>query len=523
MRIAGLDAPLFSDEIHLKEKTIENIQHIVHKSPPLSTEILKMFGPDTVHLRLFSLICNILTLFIIYNLSKKIYNKKTLFFSFFLYVFSFYSILSSLIITDEPLLIFLFTLCFFFYLKYEKTKSRLSYILSGIVLGLILLTKYTGILVFIILSLYKLITSRNLLKTIINLSPIFIIALIIFSIFPIMDYNLFLFTLNNLFRSTTGETISILSKLVILILWTTPLLLGLALLSLFKIEKKDLLFWIWIIIVLSFNLFIMPRGGFSEYFMILLPPLIILSSKYLSTIKLDKKYIPLGFISFIIFYITFIILNLNSRIMFPHIIGNYFNAVKHLNFNFMLPYAINASSWFGVSFLAILFMLILSFFFFFILILFKQYRKIALILFISLGLSYNLFLDGEYLLHLSQPDIDKIIYEMVDYTKENNLKYPVYTTNKAISDQIYDYKLYPDRIKIMQYRIDDKTIDYFSDNLSKEGGTIVFLDFTAKIKKEDLDKIENCNLIKTFSDKGQTLGYIYECFMNVKTDIQTTS
>ncbi len=342
-----------------------------------------------------------------------------------------------------------------------------------------------------------------------------VISIIIFSLFPIIyfligNFEGFMFTINHLFESISGERISILSKLIILILWATPLLIGLSLLSLSKFNKKDILFWIWIIVGLAFNLFYIPRGDFSRYFMIILPALIILSSKYLSTIKLNKKYIYLGLFSFIISYIIFIILNLNSRIMFPHIINNYFNTVKHLNFNFMFPYSISQGSWFAISFLAILIMLIFSLLFF-ILTFFKKYRKIFLILFISLGLSFNIFLSGEYLLHLSQPDVNKIIYEMVDYTKQNNLPYPIYSTNKGILDYLYDHNLYPDRRKIVSYRIDDETINGISDKLKKKGGTIVFLDFIAKIKKERLDSIENCKLIKTFSDKKINIGYIYYC------------
>lgn len=88
------------------------------------------------------------------------------------------------------------------------------------------------------------------------------------------------------------------------------------------------------------------------------------------SIKLRKRFY-LGFISFIFFYTILIIFNLNSRIIFTHFIANYFDGAKQM-MNFMFPYSISQGSWFGISFYAILFMLIFSLIFF---ILIFKYKK----------------------------------------------------------------------------------------------------------------------------------------------------
>ena len=139
---------------------------------------------------------------------------------------------------------------------------------------------------------------------------------------------------------------------------------------------------------------------------------------------------------------------------------------------------------------------------FFILV-FSKYRKIALILFISLGLSFNIFLSGEYLLHLSQPNVDKVIKEMVVYTNDNDLPKPIYVSDRGFLDYIYSYEDYPDRAEVWKYRMDERL-----DFEIKEG-SIFFVNFAAKVKLEDIQK--KCELKKTFSDKGIKVGYIFSC------------
>ena len=143
-----------------------------------------------------------------------------------------------------------------------------------------------------------------------------------------------------------------------------------------------------------------------------------------------------------------------------------------------------------------------------------DFNKLVLpiLLLLSLGLAYNLFLDGEYLLHLSQPNVDKVIKEMIDYANNNNLPKPIYVSDRGLLDYIYSYEEYPDRAGLAIYKIDER-IDF--DNIKKKiensGGTIFFVNFAAKLKKEEIDKIGHCELLKIFLDKGIKIGYIYSC------------
>ena len=117
--VLGLNIPFFSDEVQLNT-VVHNFDYD-YNHPPLGHSILRLMtivlGKSIIVMRLYPLIFNILTMFIIYLICKKIYNKKAAFFSFFLMTFLFYPILFSLQLMSDSLMMFLFSLGFFFFFK----------------------------------------------------------------------------------------------------------------------------------------------------------------------------------------------------------------------------------------------------------------------------------------------------------------------------------------------------------------------------------------------------------------------
>ena len=99
---------------------------------------------------------------------------------------------------------------------------------------------------------------------------------------------------------------------------------------------------------------------------------------------------------------------------------------------------------------------------------------------------------------------------MTDYANNNDLPKPIYVSDRGLLDYIYSYEDYPDRAGLAIYKMDER-IDLNISEKIERGSTILFVNFAAKLKKEEIDKIDHCELLKTFSDKGKAMGYIYPC------------
>jgi len=522
IRLLGINNALFFDENTLVTFLVSDADSW---DPPLYLWMLHfftyIFGLKVWAMRFTSCFFNILSIILIYAIAKKIYDKKTAFLSVFLISISFFSIINALQISDESLQIFLYLACFLSYIKFEEGNKKIWLAITGLFLGLAFLTKYSTILFLIVLASY-IILKNSFKKSIKAISLICIIAITVFSIFPLYYlltnpasfYKTIELLINNI---ENPFSLPILARALILFLWATPLLIGFSIISFFNLKKRDYILVIWILFVSAFNFIFLRYGDIPRYFMMIIPPMILLSANFISKLKINKKELFIGIFSFFFFYFMFFLVNKTAIIKYPHILSYYLLQIKSFNFNFMLPYAISEGSWFGVSFYNILISVFLFVFFMIVIIILAVKNKfdfnkikLILILFLSLGLAYNIFLDGEYLLHLSQPDVDKVIKEMVDYANNNNLK-PIYVSDRGFLDYLYSYEEYPNRAELSRYRIDERAGFNNMDEKIKEGDNIFFVNFAAKIKKEEIDKIDHCKLLKTFSDKGINIGYIYSC------------
>ena len=156
LRLINLNSVQFFDESAWTASLFPSAKYIFNL-PPLALFLFKLItgisvpilGLKTISFRIFPLIFNLLTIVIVYLLAERIYGKKTAFFSLFLMGFSFYSILNAVQISDDSLLIFLFTLFFLFYIIYEQTGKKKYLIYSGITLAAAIASRFTGILIFI--------------------------------------------------------------------------------------------------------------------------------------------------------------------------------------------------------------------------------------------------------------------------------------------------------------------------------------------------------------------------------------
>jgi hypothetical protein len=66
------------------------------------------------------------------------------------------------------------------------------------------------------------------------------------------------------------------------------------------------------------------------------------------------------------------------------------------------------------------------------------------------------------------------------------------------------------------YATNGEKLAKLNDSIRKEAGTIMLLDFPAFSKTSGIWLLVNqCSVLKTFSDKGKVLAYIFDC-RNIK-------
>jgi len=158
--------------------------------PPMVAYFIKLttlFSNSEFFVRLSSLICLLIVIYLIWKLTKEIFSPRTALLSVLIFVLYPFNIVSFMITPDIPLILF-WTMTVYFLYKSIKTGEMQYWILAGITTGLTLLSKYSAILLIIGLFIFLLTTKeyRIILKKP-YLYLFFIIAFIVFS--PVIFWN----------------------------------------------------------------------------------------------------------------------------------------------------------------------------------------------------------------------------------------------------------------------------------------------------------------------------------------------
>lgn len=331
---------------------------------PLSSWIIiffkELFGNTEIVMKLTSIFMGISTIFVLYLLTKEIYNEKAALWAIILISISAWNILGTTSISiDGAFLTFFYILTIFFYFKYIKLNTRVWLYLTGVAFGLAMLTKLNAILIIPIILMYSLFNEgiQNIKskleqiefykKLFFDFLIIFILSILVFSIFPILayitDWSYFQIVLGHtkVFTNVSFNLSLLAIQFMLAIFWAGPLFIGLYILALFNFEKKDILLYSWIATVFLFFTFVVQENfrPIERYFMVFLPALCILGGRFLSKIKFDKKQIAFLMVSFLIFFGIILLLNIlpsNTIPFYPKI--NFINSIINLNWNFLVPF-----------------------------------------------------------------------------------------------------------------------------------------------------------------------------------------
>ncbi len=180
--------PLYSDEsyywIWSKKLALSYFDH-----PPMVAYLIKMttlFGDSAAEIRMSAPLLMAGTAYLLYALAKRAYGEKTAIFVFYIFLTTLMIQGASTIITPDIPLIFFWTLTLYCAYRYIIEEERNYALWMGIFGGMLLLSKYTGILLLISILLTILLTKRSLFKDKYLYAAI-VLCLVVFS--PVIYWN----------------------------------------------------------------------------------------------------------------------------------------------------------------------------------------------------------------------------------------------------------------------------------------------------------------------------------------------
>ncbi len=163
-----LKLPLSYDEAYYWDWS-RNLDFGYYSKPPMIAYLIylstKIFGNSEFSVRIPALICTLLTLLFSYLLwvkyVERVDRKKAFYFILNLSFIPIITVYSFIMTPDSPLLLF-WVAAIYFFSKYLEEKSYKSAFLTGLFIGLGLLTKQTMFLFLFIMSLYLLLINRKI-------------------------------------------------------------------------------------------------------------------------------------------------------------------------------------------------------------------------------------------------------------------------------------------------------------------------------------------------------------------------
>ncbi|NQV78000.1 MAG: glycosyltransferase family 39 protein, partial [Lutibacter sp.] len=371
IRSFGLNQPFYDDEIDYIKGIYEPDKFGLNPAvvlPPLTSWINKLvglfFGTEYWIFRFVMLLFGLGTIILTYLISMQIYkNQKSALLAVTIMSFSFYHILASLQMGEEgSSLTFFMALFVYIYIIYKKNNSFNYLLLLGFIFGVSILIKSNAILILGVIGVYEFWINRKdnpkliIMKLFKLVTPILLIGLLMFSIFPILSYlgDSYIWTafITHMGARTT-MAFSFLGFSMFLF-WATPFLIGLFLVSIRKVNKDNNLFIIWFFLIFLFYTFGSTNGDFSRYYMNLIVPISLISGNFLAKIKWEPSYLYQGGFIFIIFYLFFNRLNQGVFGFVPRLMEYYIPNLTNFNWNFLFTYTSSSGPMFMISFSSII-------------------------------------------------------------------------------------------------------------------------------------------------------------------------
>lgn len=487
----------------------------------------KIFGYGTANMRIINYLFGIANLLLVYFLAKKIFDKKTALYALFLMTVSYWHLFVSYMIErDGSFVSFLFLSSIYAYINYRDSLKKQWLVLAGALAAISLSIRSTAIFiaaVLIVMIIYdnKLLAMFNKIR----LKRVLAEAAIIIGCIAAFAFVIFISYLLN--KEFIGGAIAAdaapsgiisfnllfagMRELTYLLLWGSPLLIGLFIASFLRYDRRNFAFLAVILFAVLGYLPAARAAAIDRYLSVIIAPLCIIGASFLASVNFNKKDLKIAGIAAVVFGVFFFILNSLKVNYIAHNLNTYLIKAVKLQWNFLFPYYGVGGPNFMMSFMTIGFALVISF----VLLAAAMFHikntkkfKLILSLFIGAALAFNIVLIEEFNFHTNYPDISRITYDAIEEYEKLGINGPLYINQAGIL--LYVNKTGDDLI-FMKWG-NDKNATEMDKTVHEKGGAVLLIDFP-KIPEnsERLKLARKCNLVYTGSGKGMKIAYIYDC------------
>jgi len=525
-RFLGLDFIYHQDEYRWASIANPFFGELGGPHPPL-TEYLykfigKFFGFD--YLRIVPLFFSFLNLILIFLISLKLSgNKKVALTAAGLFTISIYGLIANLQIDiDGAVLPFFILLSYYSYLKiFEVPRSRKWFLIFGLAVIGGFLTKLSYLLfvgALIADRIWRIYGTKreNLKQAFLRIWPWlagFLTVAVIFYYFYASNFERIIIYARhfNSLNFASRAYFDLVFKLFKSLVWLSPLL---ALPVIYGLFRKDILkkYWTWFIYLLINLVFYLVLFDFStltveRYFMFLIIPSVLIGAETIyelfKNIAVTKKYYILALAGFIL--LSFGILSLPHDVIPLNPKEAYVDSVKSLDLKFLIPFTGGSGpSGFYFSALFILLSWLVSIATLLYCFIVKKHREIALVIFVVVGVGYNILFANEYLFGSLYGSVDGIARETIEYINSDE------NIDEVIT--YYDFGAYYLRLsgKYSSRFYTAPKRDYVP-KIESYRGQYMIVDFPAIDKNGRYwPLIERCSLVKKFQDK-KIESYVFDC------------
>ncbi len=489
---------------------------------PILLSLAGLFGNWRV-LHIIPLFFSLCVFLLTIIFAKKLFNEKSALYAGFIILVSMWAVLTaSQIEMDGSIVAFMGLVATYFYLSGVNNNSIKDYVFAGVALGIGLLTKTTiflFILSFIAYNLWIVFSKEKKLNEIAKSFITYLVCGIIFSIYYAINiiFNLKLISATNehvlayffnFFSQNFINVLSILSQAIVLI---SPLLLGLFVLSLFRFDKKNTIFYILIGVHVFFYLFISTPSfrPFERYWMPVLPYFALLGGFILDKFKFKRKEI---LITSFLTVLLFVILELFSFFakstllpLYPKEI--YIQKLMSGSWNFLFPFhGASGPLGFFVPFWSVFFTFVVSSILI-ISILATKRKKQLLILFLSISIAFNLLMISEYYFSPTTPNLNKVSTQVTEFALKTNLQQPVYIY-QGTGHFLLNYSGY----KVKEFNAINYNDEALANDISNSNSTFLIVDFPSANRNSIMwQALSKCKKDLIVIEKGLELGYVLTC------------
>ncbi len=303
----------------------QNDPYFNYSHPPVRLILYSLWssaaGFSNIALRLLPTLFGLASIALIYLLGKELYSRNVGLIAAFLAALSRYHIYASNTLnTDTGHFVFFVTLCALSFVFYKRRKDNIYIFISAMSFILAFLTKFSAILIIPPLLLYSFLCYKSsnkgkIFQDIKTFTSFIIVSLLVLYCISLVltDENIFYqpFTSFTAYASAAPPTFNelIYNKIFYAasVSWQlTPFFAVLVIFSIFKLRRdKEFYFLASWLLLMTIAFFYTYRQDVQRFFVIALPPVFILTAKYLGKIKLHDKIIYTSFAAiFVLAYLT---------------------------------------------------------------------------------------------------------------------------------------------------------------------------------------------------------------------------